>query len=226
MHFNIKNKNYLNLILLIQIKIIIPQITQHVIKNNIKTIILTLLTILANEKKSNKYRITMITFKSDLQSYFASLNEKIGSKNTTNQILSYLSQNIVTSIGFYGMLENNQIENILSIKKILINLFVDIKMEILDDIHYLTDEHLQDLSKIKVLFQINEHELLNYKTSEIQDIISKQIFTLESKELIKKDEIKKNLISLKLLLGIPTLNQSKSEIDRYAYLTSTTEILI
>lgn len=168
----------------------------------------------------------MIIFKSDLQSHFATLNERQESKNTTQQILSYLSQSIVTPIGFYGILENNQIENILSIKKTLINLFVDLKFEILNSVHYLTDEHLQDLNKIKVLFQINENELLNYKTNEIQDIISKQIYSLENKGQIKQSEIKDNLNGLKKLLGIPTLNHNKTCIDTYPVISSPTEALI
>lgn len=168
----------------------------------------------------------MIVFTSDLQNHFATLNDKLESKNTTHQILSYLSQNIVTSIGFYGMLENNQIENIVSIKKTLINLFVDIKLEILNSVHYLTNDHLQDLNKIKILFQINEQELLSYKTTEIQDIISKQIFTLENKEQVDQSEIKKNLTGLKQLLGIPTLNYNNISIDQYAYTTSPIEAIV
>lgn len=168
----------------------------------------------------------MIVFTSDLQNHFATLNDKLESKNTTHQILSYLSQNIVTSIGFYGMLENNQIENIVSIKKTLINLFVDIKLEILNSVHYLTNDHLQDLNKIKILFQINEQELLSYKTTEIQDIISKQIFTLENKEQVDQSEIKKNLTGLKQLLGIPTLNHNNISIDQYAYTTSPIEAIV
>ncbi|WP_121965982.1 hypothetical protein [Myroides sp. N17-2] len=168
----------------------------------------------------------MIVFTSDLQNHFATLNDKLESKNTAHQILSYLSQNIVTSIGFYGMLENNQIENIVSIKKTLINLFVDIKLEVLNSVHYLTNDHLQDLNKIKILFQINEQELLNYKTSEIQDIISKQIFSLENKEQVDRSEIKKNLTGLKQLLGIPTLNHNKVSLDQYAYVTSPTEAIV
>lgn len=168
----------------------------------------------------------MIIFKSDLQNHFATLNERQESKNTTQQILSYLSQSIVTPIGFYGILENNQIENILSIKKTLINLFVDIKLEILNSVHYLTDDHLQDLNKIKLLFQINENELLNYKTNEIQDIISKQIYSLENKGQIKRSEIKDNLNGLKKLLGIPTLNHNKSCMDTYPIISSSTEALI
>ncbi|MDM1347302.1 hypothetical protein [Myroides marinus] len=168
----------------------------------------------------------MIIFKSDLQDHFARLNEKQESKSTTQQILSYLSQSIVTPIGFYGVLENNQIDNILSIKKTLINLFVDIKLEVLNSVNYLTNDHLQDLNKLKILFQINENELLNYKTSEIQDIISKQVYSLENKEEIKSSEIKDNLNGLKKLLGIPTLNHNKTCIDTYPIIASTTEALI
>ncbi|WP_025124613.1 hypothetical protein [Myroides odoratimimus] len=167
----------------------------------------------------------MIVFKSDLQNHLSNLNAKEKSKNTTNYILSYLTQNTITPIGFYGMLENNQVENILSIKKALINLFVDIKLEILDTIGYLTEDHLQDLNKIKILFQINEQELLNYKTYEIQSIITQQISTLENKYQKNGLDIMKNLNSLKRLLGIPTLEHSNT-LDANLYSNTTTEAQI
>ncbi|EHO08538.1 hypothetical protein HX030_15805 [Myroides odoratimimus] len=167
----------------------------------------------------------MIVFKSDLQNHLSNLNAKKESKNTTNYILSYLTQNTITPIGFYGMLENNQIENILSIKKALINLFIDIKLEILDAIGYLTEDHLQDLNKLKILFQINEQELLSYKTYEIQDIITQQISTLENKCKNNGLDIMKNLKSLKRLLGIPTPELNMT-LDTNLYTNSMTEVVI
>ncbi|MEK6492687.1 hypothetical protein [Myroides odoratimimus] len=167
----------------------------------------------------------MIVFKSDLQNHLTNLNAKKESKNTTNYILSYLTQKTITPIGFYGMLENNQIENILSIKKALINLFVDIKLEILNSVGHLTEDHLQDLNKIKILFQINEQELLNYKTYEIHDIIALQVSSLEDKSQKNGLDIMRNLNSLKKLLGIPTLGHNNT-LDANLYSNTTTEVLI
>lgn len=150
----------------------------------------------------------MIMFNSDLKEFLLKINNQEEKKDITNKVIQYLLEDNITPLGFYSLLENNGIQNVQSLKKSFINLFVDIKNEIIASTHFLSDQHLQDLSILKKLFQINESELLHYKTNEIQDIISNQIKYLIDFKKFNKTEIKHNLLGLKQLLGLPIVHRS------------------
>lgn len=152
----------------------------------------------------------MLMFKSDLKEYLLNIHDQKKKKDITEIVIKYLLEDNNTALGFYSLLEDYGIQNVQSLKKSLINLFIDIKNEIIASTHFLSNQHLQDLDILKKLFQINDTELLHYKTNEIQDIISNQIKYLIDLKNLDQADIKHNLSNLKQLLGIPISRTSNS----------------
>lgn len=140
----------------------------------------------------------MIYFNSDIkESIQAVSNENI----ITRKVINYILQDNITVFGFYSLLENNGIHNVQSLKKSFLNLFIDVKNEIIKKHKYLKEEHINDLKIIKQLFQINDNELLYYKSHEIDTIINNQLTYLMNR--------KEYIYSLQSLLGI-TINSVTS----------------
>lgn len=150
----------------------------------------------------------MIVLTIDLREFLLKIHDQKEKEDITTKVIQYLLEENITALGFYSLLENNGIQNVQSLKKSLINLFIEIKNEIIASTHFLPDFLLQDLNTLKKLFQINESELLHYKTNEIQDIISNQIQYLINFKKFNNTDVKQNLMGLKQLLGLPIAHTS------------------
>ncbi|MEK6451124.1 MULTISPECIES: hypothetical protein [Myroides] len=136
----------------------------------------------------------MIQFNSDIKESIQLLKSD---NIITQKAINYLISDNVTSLGFYSLLENNGIYNAQSLKKYFLSLLIDIKNEIIKKHHYFKEEHIIDLKIIKRLFQINDNELLHYKSQEIDLIINNQLMYLTNRK-----EYKRHLNILQSLLGI------------------------
>lgn len=125
----------------------------------------------------------MIQFNSDIKELIQPINNP---NIITQKVINYILENEITALGFYSLLDNNGIYNVQSLKKSLLSLFIDIKDEIIKKHHYLKEEHIEDLKILKQLFQINNKELLYYKSQEINEIISEQLeYLANTKEITK-----------------------------------------
>lgn len=117
-------------------------------------------------------------------------------------LINYLTSDNITTLGFYATLENNDIQNITSIKNELLNFYCDLKRLIQTEDNYISYSNLEEIHQIKSLFQINEIDLNKYKSSEIKIIVDEQSNFLKKRTDLKKSECKKNLYLLKELLGL------------------------
>ncbi|MHC5353266.1 hypothetical protein ACYSNX_03590 [Myroides sp. LJL115] len=146
----------------------------------------------------------MIKFKSNL-SYYINLIEKQESNNIIlSQILSYLSSEHITFLGFYALLENNNIYHLKSIKRDLLHAYCSLKKSIQSEQKYINWDHLQDLRIIKNLWQIEALELLEYKKQDVEEILNLQNGYFSSQDKKESMKCKQNLDDLKDLLGFNT----------------------
>lgn len=145
----------------------------------------------------------MITFNSNIKEFLQTIVDKNDDNVIKNKIIDYLLKDNITGWGFYSTLENNGILNIQSLKRVFINLLLEIKNEMINSQLYLTNKHFDDLDILKKIFQINDSELLYYKNDEIKEIINKQMLYCINTKKINQSETTIYLNRLKQVLGLP-----------------------
>lgn len=144
----------------------------------------------------------MITFNSNIKDFLQTIVNKNDDNKIKHKIIDYLLKDNITGWGFYSVLENNGILNIQSLKRVFINLLLEIKNEMINSHLYLTNKHFDDLEILKKIFQINDDELLYYKNDEINEIINKQMLYCIDTEKTTQSETTIYINRLKQVLGL------------------------